>query len=388
MKLNKYLMFAMAGVAFAACSNEDEVVPSGNQDGRVYVNLSLGSAEARSVGQSASGLKNDVDNVTIYFYTANGTYLQDVQPGTANDNEKALAAALETLKTAKSATVSLTGIQASANQIYIVVNEPTTAINKTSLTNARKSIINLSEQVATTFTRFSGEKSTLTGLATITDGADNKSTANVKLTPVPSRIEVQNFIATTKPADFGGSEIEKFDVTGIYINAFYTQGYLDITDKITDSKVDMGGVGTEYTEEKYGVNAFMCDDLAAADITSAASTVNGEIWKVSPAAMDGVTSPYWGYQVLKGDVPHMIVKMNVTYVGATTPEVRFLTITGYKKTADQSELTEVKRGEVYRITNLKFDASDLTPNPYEKTKTISATVEVLAWEGVDIEPNL
>lgn len=388
MKLNKYFMLAIAGVAFAACNNEDEVVTNGNQDGRVYVNLSLGSAETRSLSESAAGLKNDIDNVTIYFYTANGTYVQDVQPGEGNDNEIALKNALETLKTEKEASVTLTNIPSSANQIYIVANEPAShPIDKTSLAKVKKSIIYLSEQVATTFTKFSGEKSTLTGLSIIQDGSDNQSTASVKLKPVPSRIEVKNFIATPKPSDFGGSEIQSFTVEGIYINAFYTQGYLD--DEITiedNNKVDNGSDTQKYTEAAYGDNAFMCDDLEEGEYTSTASTTEGEIWKVSPVLAEA-THPYWGYQVLKGDVPHMVVKMNVTYEGATVAEERYLTITGYKKKTG-GELEKVERGAVYRITDLKFDASDLTPTPYEKSKTVTATVEVLAWTPVEIEPNL
>lgn len=96
---------------------------------------------------------------------------------------------------------------------------------------------------------------------------------------------------------------------------------------------------------------------------------------------------WWGYSVLKGYVPHLIIKLDVTYDGDSAPVERYLTIHQYKIAAGSTPLDTFERGNAYRIENLMFDATNLTEEPYEETKTVSATVSVSPWTGVDILPD-
>lgn len=391
MGLNKFFMLGLAGLAFTACSNNDELPVTGNEEGKVFVNLSLGSAEARSLSTSAAGLVNDINDMKIYFYTSGGSYV-DVDMSADSENGKAVEAAVAALKGNKTTTVSLTGVPSSANRIYVVINNPQTPINIESIAKVKASTVYLNQQVKKDFVRFSGESSTLTGTNVLTNSGD-VSTVTVQVRPVPARMEIQNFIATEKPTEYLGSEIQSFEVAGVYMNAFYTSGNLDDSTPDGVKKVDNLSDPDNYSESAYtaiadlGDYSFMCDDFADGETEGAKSEVAGEIWKVTPTLAD-VVSPYWGYQVLKGDVPHIVVKLNVMYEGDSAPETRFLTITGYHVADGNVDLEKVERGKVYRITDLKFNASDLTPTPYEKDKTVNATVEVLAWEPVEITPDL
>lgn len=415
MKLNKLFMLGLAGLAFTACSNEDVVDNNTREDGRVRVTLSLGRTEGtRSVGQSADGLFNNVTDIKIIFYNAAGAYVAVPSQGNVGgidyDNEDAINAAVKNglLTSGHKVTVELKEVPSSASQIYIVANSEgkSNQIGTTSLTDARKTIIYLQNQIKEKYEVFSGEDSRMTGLAQI--GSDGK--ANVTLRPAPSRIEMGKVTAVPVPSGdvWGGAEIESFTVDGFYINAFRTSDYLDGKalglSEITEGAVDNGDDANNYSKAKYaeikaeaGTGTVdwsaMCDEpVEGAYIYKAGTDTDDFIY----SATTEPTTNWYGYMVLKGSPCDVVVKLNVKYADETSA-VKFLTITKYKYTtawtdylgvthAAGSDVKEFLRGHVYKLSDIRFDVTDLTDHPYETTKTVTADVEVAAWKGVPVEP--
>ena len=90
MKLNKYFMLGLAGLAFAACSNEDEgndILTKGTK--QISVTISAGSYGQTKVG---SGWTEDADkainpqNIKLYLLKADGNIVrvEDAQVGSDN----------------------------------------------------------------------------------------------------------------------------------------------------------------------------------------------------------------------------------------------------------------------------------------------------------------
>ena len=405
MKFNKYFMLGLAGLAFAACSN-DEDITNEREDGKVQITLSLGRTETtRSFSQSAAGLYNDVTDIKIVFYNAAGAFVAYPSSGEIGgvpyDNEAAINDAVKNglISDTHKVTVTLKEVPSSASQVYIVANSKgkTNQIGTTSLNDARKTIIHLKNQIKDeeNITRFSGEESRLTGLGQI--AADGK--ANVQLRPAPSRIEMGKITAVPVPSDvtWGGVQIKSFTVTGFYINKFRVEGYLDGKTlglpEITDGAQDYGQDKDSYTKAKYTEKTWgmMCDEPAVANYTYTEGDDNTTVYSATP-----VDGKWYGYMLLRGTPADVVVKLNVAYTDGTDAD-KFLTITKYTynstwddyfgTTHQEGELvSEFLRGHVYRLSDIRFDVTNLTDVPYETTKTVTASVEVMPWVGIDVTP--
>lgn len=393
MKFNKLFMLGLLGLTFAACSSDDNDAQLPDKDSKVYVSLSIGTAKSRSLGESAVGKYNTIENLKIMFYDGSEQYVPYAW------DDAARAKAIEDLKSNQKTTITLEGVPASAQWIYIIANEKTeNPIGTGTLSEARKTKIFLINQYNKNFTVFSNENSTLTGLKGF-NGADLTKAIEVELVPISARMEVQNFVAKKAPATYLGNDIESFTVTGIYMNNFYTEGELQGSEDLNRPRIDNAGDATKYDASKYASitvggktfdYSFMCNepsyDATNGNAVSAASTTEGEIWKVSPKE----TSKWWGYSALQGVPPHMVIKLSVKYVGIDGNKDRYLTVNSYKRkiaTPDgETKLNTIERGHAYQIENCTFDATNLTENPYEEAVTIEALVTVAQWTGVPIEP--
>ena len=196
MKFNKYFMLGLAGLAFAACSN-DEDVTNGNEEGKVRVTLSLGRTETRALGPTAKGVYNTVTDLKIIFYNSAGAYVAHPVSGTINgvdyNNETAVNKAVEALNAGHSATIDLKEIPSSATQMLVVANSKnkTNGVSTQSLDAAKKTTIYLKQQVIEEYKTFEGEESRMTGLGQIVT-KNGVSSVDVSLKPVPSRIELKN----------------------------------------------------------------------------------------------------------------------------------------------------------------------------------------------------
>lgn len=391
MKFNKFFMLGLLGLTFAACSNDDnDQMP--DKDGKVYVSISIGTAKSRSLGESAAGKHNSIENLKIMFYNTADQYV----PYAWNETDRAKA--VQELKENHRTTITLTDVPSPAQKIYIIANEKIeNQIGIGTLDEAKNTPIYLINQRKNDFIEFSNETSTLTGLEEFVDQTGDAN-ISVELVPVTARMEVKNFIAKKAPASYLGDDIESFQVLGIYMNSFYPAGLLGDGAPIDRSQINNASDDTKYTLTYYsGIEfnhenvktkdySFMCNELSYDETNgtavSAAATGTNEIWKVSPKE----ANKWWGYSALQGAVPHMVIKLQVKYKNITDPVTRFLTINSYKLYNTDTNVAKIERGHAYRIENCTFDATNLTEKPYETTKTITAEVTVAAWTGVEVEP--
>lgn len=406
MKFNKYFMLGLAGLAFAACSNDEDITNQKDGD-KVLLTLSLGRTEqTRAVETSAAGLFNNVLDLKAYFFTSDSRRLEiDAESQAKNEAELAKAVAALNASTGtdeRFTTVALTGVPATAAQIYVVANQ-NTPIQTGNLEAARNTTIYLKGLVARASEManvFDQQNSLMTGLAGIADGGDGTATANVQITPVSSRLEIQKLTAM-RVEGTDVVNIENFQLKGIYINRFYSEGKLDpqknapAADRGTVRK-DHGSTTTEYTAANYETDgfSFMCDEYTT-PISSTASTTTDAICEVNCPA----ENKCWGYPVLAGkqegeqvdgvyDVANIVIELSVKIEGVDERRNKYLTIIGYKQAnAAQTPVLTFARRNVYRITDLQFDINDLTDVPYEGTKSVTATVTVLPWIGVPVTPD-
>lgn len=420
-------MLGLAGLAFTACSNDDQVAPESNDGGRVRITLSLGRTQAtRSLDpQTAAGLYNDIKSLEVAFYDGSGNRVSP--PETVEGIDPSVYKLSATIETAKNAlaqavadgsssvttTMEIKEVPATATRVVIIANdndEIPISLDK-GYKNVGYSVIALRTQVKTDVTsikRFSGEESLLTGEGTIM----NDNTVSVSLRPVPSRIELKDITAVSEDdQSWGGSEIVSFTVEGFYINRFWRSGYLapELTDQRTDATfVDYENISSDYSFSKYTENqiSYMCSEPAEGEITYTSGDVSsGFIYKAVP--QDNANR--WGFMCLQtrnyGDATgdnvdepvHVVVKLKVKYEEDDTEYTKFLTITKYTYSSDFSEngsvignqgstVKQFLRGHVYQVNNVEFKVSDLTDQPYETTKNITAKVTVLPWVGVEVTP--
>lgn len=428
MKFNKYFMLGLAGLAFAACSNDENLASDSNEKGKMYVSLSMGSAQTRSLGNGAVNQYNTIERLKFLFYDAAGNYVYypvDEQVRTKAVNDLA--------SNAHRAEVVLTNVPSVVQTLVIVANEVSSnPIGTGTLEEAEKTDIYLVNQASTKFTNFSNEKSTLTGKGSVEESGGSYS-VQMTLKPVTARLEVGQFTAVPAPDTYMGETLTKFNVTGIYINRFYYQGALAAALDNNRKRVDNGqgadpdddGIDDKpehaYTKTNYaaynadgitGNFAFLCDepkygDAGDADAVSvaggAAETVQvptltiGETTSITyteKSVKHKVTpktaGKWWGYTAFRGDVPQIIVKLDVWYGNSTTPIEKYLTIDSYtRKTAVDNSfaLTSLERGYVYRIDNVIFNEENLTNNPNQSTITVNAIVDIMAWTEVPVFPN-
>lgn len=395
MKFNKYFMLGLAGLAFAACSN-DEDITNGREDGKVRVTLSLGRTDTRALSPTAKGVYNTVTDLKIIFYNSGGAYVAHPVSGTVGDveynNETAVSDAVALLNSGHTAEIVLKEIPSSATQMLVVANSKnkTNGISTQSLTAAKETKIYLNQQVIDNYKTFEGEESRMTGLAQIKT-ENGVSTAHVKLRPVPSRIELRDVTAQKLPADveWGGVDIKSFEVLGFYVNAFYETGFLDATDDPNRDKIDNASTTANYTKAAYTTAGwdFMCDEPTTGQMTSQAGAAGSNvIWE---NIVTDRNEKYFGYMAIKGTPVDVVVKLNVTFTDNSTAE-KYLTIRNYTYAPDQDGYTAgetvstFERATVYRVNNVLFDIRDLTDVPYEKTINLTATVEVLPWAGADV----
>lgn len=405
MKLNKYFMLGLAGLAFAACSNDETPSDNGKEANKTIIRLAFGKAETKGLGETVVTKYNKINDLIINFYNAQGNYVDvpetytDEASGKTYDNKQAIADALAKLKDgAHEATLEIGGVPQSATQVYIVANQPKTAGNEqgidiSSINNAQKSHILLSSQKDCL-------NSTLTSKDTGAIKEGNKVEAT--LTPVASRFELKDLVANHKPADWTGAEIESFTVKGIYINRFYPWGLLSGADVANHDQIARGDDKANYTKEKYGAImynyngtgekaydfSYMCDgdDISASYTYAAATGTETFIQKATLNPIDENTDNWYGYQILPGAAPHLVIALDVKYDdGNADAQPKYLVVENYK--SGDTRLAQTERGHVYQISTLEFDASNLVDVPYQGTKTVTAKITVAAWEAVPITPD-
>lgn len=396
MRLNKYFMLGLAGLAFAACSNDEDVNLNTLGDRVVKMSISREVVTRAVDAPVNAGFVNSVADATIYFVAGGGNVV-----GTrllTNEEITALNSAGN-----HKTEVTCTKVDASAVRAYVVAN---TTINNVTLNAASTATLdastaNLTQQntkrtaaddgIASDATN-TAQYTTLRGLSTSDFSKTTKTNENVDpkeviyegsvtLAPIVCRLEINGIQSTTIATDAeeaGADDVVAFTVEGIYINNFYTAGTLGGTE--TDRQ-DFGSDESKYTNANYQTWSYATDYL-----NQAATAVSGSSTDYAVTVAANMT---WARQLFAGEVPHIVVKLTGVKYGSDDASahgvIKYLTITSYKD-SDKAPLEKVAAGKVYKISEIVFNGNDLTDIPYQTTKTIEATVEIAAWTAENITP--
>jgi len=278
MKLNKFFMLGLVGLAFTACSNEEEDVNLNTLGDRV-VKMSISrEVVTRAVDAPVNaGFVNSVADATIYFIAGGGNVV-----GTRELTGEEITA-LNSANT-HSTEVTCTKVDASAVRAYVVAN---TAINSVTLNaattatldastanltqqNTKRTIVN--DDIASDATN-TAQYTTLRGISTsdfsktteTNENVDPKEViyeGSVTLSPIVCRLEINGIRSTTIATDAeeaGADDVVAFTVEGIYINNFYTTGTLGGTET---GRQDFGSDESKYTNASTTVQRnFLRHDL-------------------------------------------------------------------------------------------------------------------------------
>lgn len=229
----------------------------------------------------------------------------------------------------------------------------------------------------------------LLGSGTITGTGD--ASVNVPVRAAVSRIEISEIKAKTTGAVL---PLVDFKLTGIYINNTYTKvslSYADIPTLATDI-LQYGANDIAFTDGSYPVR--FKDEWTNASVTAddsfkpANALAKWAYFIMPPVAGKGTTID----SEVHTSVPHIIVKLEDVTTGSGSGNLGFspayLTITKLIDSSTSSELTHLEAGKVYKITSLDIDGKDLNPKPETGARNVEVTVQVQAWEGVDVDPAL
>ena len=138
MKMNKFLMLGIAGLAFAACSNEEDAIGLDDGSAKTLVISISGINSSAGTKADASGIKpgweedaqgtgaTNVSNLTLFFTDGAGAVQYTYQADNASTNTSNFTA----LKGSGVKFVGLTGVSA----VYAVANK-NTDITPASVTN-------------------------------------------------------------------------------------------------------------------------------------------------------------------------------------------------------------------------------------------------------------
>ena len=354
MKLNKYFMLGLAGLAFAACSNEDEgndILTKGTK--QISVTISAGSYGQTKAG---SGWTEDADkainpqNIKLYLLKADGNIVrvEDAQVGSDNIYHNV--------------SPEVTKIAAVAN-----FNEEQPLPAQGNWDNdILKATLNMNKYGAASTAPLASKVADLVPNGTDVADGNTMYTATVELATMLSRIELNGNL---KCSNLGNSAYSKLALTHIGLNGVHQQftlGGAQVGDELYD-KTNQGGYPVD-------VPACFYDETSGPEITTTAET----------ALLAG-----YGYNVL-GQPKEMLLKFDTEFKstvaeGFIVYDPAYLKITGLK-TKEGGKVT-MEAGKIYQITDLEFTEEDLTDlDPGEPTICVTATVKVKDWEIVPVEP--
>lgn len=285
MKLNKYFMLGLAGLAFAACSNDEEGIGTGGNDDAKTLVISIsgissnaGTRASAPVGSWSSDTQenaaNNIQNISLFFTNASGNILyaySDEKPVESSSDEKWSGL----FGTNGVKFIGITGVE----QVYAVANIPdykaagedetgtaagyigknistlTTDINKQGMSIVKANAV-VYAGGDKTITPLAKEPSTDMPEIQLGDGPKGGFyyTAEIKLVPIISRIQINKISIQTsgsiefpdEKTDFNGTEIDakKYKLTwsdfkptlyGIYLNNFNAT-FNDLLGTVSDNK--------------------------------------------------------------------------------------------------------------------------------------------------------
>lgn len=353
MKLNKFFMLGLAGLAFAACSNEDEVGNDLSQNSKtITVKIETGGYTTRASGNGAwtNGANNQsqitVNTVTLYLLDKDG-------------------AIVDTKTLEKKFSDTFHGVSGTVTKIAAVANCQPTASG--TWANIVAETFDVADYQTAENAPVYAEAVDITYKNTDTQDGYPMYEATLQLATKMSRIELSGNLQCTNLAE---SAYKTLTLESVGINRANTKFTLDGTGSdphsVTDNLPGFPDTGTP--------TAFYDAAAAPAPVLSNKNT-------------SVALGTSYGYSVC--GMPELLLRFDSEPIDNVTEgyiiyDPAYLKITGFKTAGGNTVAMEP--GKIYQITDLEFTEENITT--LEKDKIcITATVSVAPWDIVAVEPS-
>lgn len=353
MKLNKYFMLGLAGLAFAACSNEDEVGNDLSQNSKtITVKIETGGYTTRASGNEAwtNGANNQsqitVNTVTLYLLDKDG-------------------AIVDTKTLANKLSDTFHGVSGTVTKIAAVANCQPTASG--TWANVVVETFDVADYQTAENAPVYAEAVDITYKNTDTQDGYPMYEATLQLVTKMSRIELSGNLQCTNLTE---SAYKTLTLEYVGINR-------------ANTKFTLKGIGSDPHPVTDNLPGFPDTGTPTAFYDAAATP--------APVLDDKNTSvalgTSYGYSVC--GMPELLLRFDSEPIDNVTEgyiiyDPAYLKITGFK-TAD-GNVVAMEPGKIYQITDLEFTEENITT--LEKDKIcITATVRVAPWDIVAVEPS-
>lgn len=353
MKLNKYFMLGLAGLAFAACSNEDEVGNDLSQNSKtITVKIETGGYTTRASGNEAwtNGANNQsqitVNTVTLYLLDKDG-------------------AIVDTKTLANKLSDTFHGVSGTVTKIAAVANCQPTASG--TWANVVAETFDVADYQTAENAPVYAEAVDITYKNTDTQDGYPMYEATLQLATKMSRIELSGNLQCTNLTE---SAYKTLTLEYVGINR-------------ANTKFTLKGIGSDPHSVTGNLPGFPDTGTPTAFYDAAAIP--------APVLDDKNTSvalgTSYGYSVC--GMPELLLRFDSEPIDNVTEgyiiyDPAYLKITGFK-TAD-GNVVAMEPGKIYQITDLEFTEENITT--LEKDKIcITATVSVAPWDIVAVEPS-
>lgn len=353
MKLNKYFMLGLAGLAFAACSNEDEVGNDLSQNSKtITVKIETGGYTTRASGNGAwtDGANNQsqitMNTVTLYLLDKDGAIVDT-----------------KTLENKSSDTFH--GVSGTVTKIAAVANCQPTASG--TWANIVAETFDVADYQTAENAPVYAEAVDITYKNTDTQDGYPMYEATLQLATKMSRIELSGNLQCTNLAE---SAYKALTLEYVGINR-------------ANTKFTLRGIGSDPHSVTDNLPGFPDTGTPTAFYDAAATPVPVLSNKNTSVALG--TS--YGYSVC--GMPELLLRFDSEPIDDVTEgyiiyDPAYLKITGFKTT--DGNTVAMEPGKIYQITDLEFTEEDITT--LEKDKIcITATVSVAPWDIVAVEPS-
>lgn len=349
------------GVAFTACSNEEEEQMSAPIGETANLVIDLGGFKTtRGIDDPYLKEKETFATLQIMIVDNAGTIMRSdyIASGLADVSEY---------------TKIYGTIKATSSDVYVVANlkEKIAVTETTTLTEVKKAVYEALNQQESGKIIMDGigkiDKQILITVGEDTpkdedyDDKLNTYGAAVEISPIVARMQIKTIVKKD------GSKVESFNVAGIYMNKTYKKMALNLTGS---DRIKYDSDKKDYTKDNFGV--FAIEE----------GLVDGAIPVEKCAAFNYFAEAYT--EEFANAAPHILIKLtNIIYEdGYNGLTEGWLTIQGYKA------VDPVNRNTIYTIDKVEFDESNIGPNPYQTTANIQVSVTVKPWTKTTLIPSL
>lgn len=390
---------ALAGLMMASCAkdngNEGNGTPSTESKVKIQVVYNHSNGGTRADANKIAH-ETDLDFTVGHIFFAESNGLINTHVGIDNSAGSVQVSKADLI----GGEAVIEGISTNATKCYIVMTDAAAQIGSTTgiTGNLKGSNISVVKAYAIEVGNINnadgdvanvplyGEGDVAADVDQTAGGKDYTSSVEVEINALASRLQVGKISAKVYTYPVGSVNagetvtIDAFTVEGIYINNFYEEMTVGST---AGTVIDGGDDATAYTTagstdySSGGVGEKLTDQLAI----PASNT---------PLAVVPATKQVWAYNLFPGaSVPAVVIKLSEvkftdsTNSTQTTVTNQFLTVKSFKYAPGHADagddVAAFVANNIYTLSDIQFDYTDLTSVPYEETMTTLVTVDMMKW---------